>query len=179
MPQIAITGHRKLIDKNEVRKNISLSLMYFQEIYKQDLEAVSALAEGADTIFAQEAQNAQIPTKFVLPFALDEYKKDFSENGIEELENLIEKNNNKFEVVGSLKNHTKTERNEAYLAVGKKIVDDADIVLAVWDGKPAKGTGGTGDIVEYAKNKGKAVHIIEGIREENLYKTEAQQKFKQ
>jgi len=37
------------------------------------------------------------------------------------------------------------------MEAGEKIVEEADIVVAVWDGKPAAGLGGTADIVEYAR----------------------------
>lgn len=46
---------------------------------------------------------------------------------------------------------------EAYLAAGKTIVDRADEILAVWDGMPARGAGGTADIVHYATARGKKV----------------------
>jgi hypothetical protein len=42
---------------------------------------------------------------------------------------------------------------EAYLAAGKRVVDLSDIVLAVWNGKPAKGKGGTADVVAYAMRR--------------------------
>jgi len=46
---------------------------------------------------------------------------------------------------------------DAYDAAGRRVVDRADEVLAVWDGLPAKGKGGTGDIVDYARRRGKKV----------------------
>jgi hypothetical protein len=45
----------------------------------------------------------------------------------------------------------------AYYEAGKVAVDESDVVIAVWDGKPAKGLGGTGDIVQYARVRGKKV----------------------
>lgn len=49
---------------------------------------------------------------------------------------------------------------EAYFEAGKKVVDESDLLIAVWNGLPAKGLGGTGDIVTYAlKNKRKVTHI--------------------
>jgi ABC-type methionine transport system ATPase subunit len=49
MLKIAITGHRNLLNEKEVRENIALSLQYFQKI-DTDLQAISALAVGADQI---------------------------------------------------------------------------------------------------------------------------------
>jgi hypothetical protein len=49
---------------------------------------------------------------------------------------------------------------EAYWAAGKEIVDRSDLLIAIWDGKPARGLGGTGDVVNYARSRGKSVHVI-------------------
>jgi hypothetical protein len=43
---------------------------------------------------------------------------------------------------------------DAYLAAGQRVVQLSDIVIAVWNGKAAKGKGGTGDIVAYAISRG-------------------------
>jgi len=37
--------------------------------------------------------------------------------------------------------------------MGHAIVDECDLLIALWDRKKAKGVGGTGDIVTYAKKK--------------------------
>jgi hypothetical protein len=34
------------------------------------------------------------------------------------------------------------------------------MLVAIWDGKPARGLGGTGDVVRYAQEKGTAVSIV-------------------
>jgi len=49
---------------------------------------------------------------------------------------------------------------EAFMAGGRAVVDGCDILLAVWDGKPAGGFGGTADVVAYAKENGKSVEVI-------------------
>jgi hypothetical protein len=49
---------------------------------------------------------------------------------------------------------------DAYLAAGKHIVDRAGLLVALWNGKPAAGKGGTGDIVAYARSQGRpVVHV--------------------
>ena len=42
----------------------------------------------------------------------------------------------------------------------ERIVGLCDGVIAVWDGQPAAGGGGTGDIVDYCKSLGKPVDLI-------------------
>jgi len=161
MLKICITGHRDLINSEDVRKDIAHSLQYFKEIDK-DLLAISAVAAGSDTLFAEEAFNQHIPLKLMLPFSIEEYRKDFKGMELYQLEKLLSAN--EYEIVHPQNISTADERNDAYLQTGKRMVDIADIVLAVWNGKPANGKGGTGDIVNYAVEKGKKVHYIKGIR---------------
>ena len=48
----------------------------------------------------------------------------------------------------------------AYLAAGHAVADNCDILIAVWDGDPAAGAGGTADVVYYAKSHDTAVEIV-------------------
>jgi hypothetical protein len=45
----------------------------------------------------------------------------------------------------------KDTRIEAYEQAGQYIVDNCDVLIAPWDGRPAAGRGGTGEIVRYAR----------------------------
>jgi hypothetical protein len=45
----------------------------------------------------------------------------------------------------------------AYHAAGIYIVEHCDLLAAVWDGRPAQGLGGTGDVVAYARAVGRPV----------------------
>lgn len=48
----------------------------------------------------------------------------------------------------------------AYLAAGQALVDRCDHLFAVWDGRPARGPGGTADIVEYAHAQGRPTTVL-------------------
>jgi hypothetical protein len=53
------------------------------------------------------------------------------------------------------------EPNEdAYLAAGQRVVDLCDVLVAVWDGLPSQGKGGTADVVAYAHSVGKPVEVV-------------------
>ena len=41
-------------------------------------------------------------------------------------------------------------REDAYLQAGKWLVDHSDVLVVLWDGKPAQGKGGTGEYVQRA-----------------------------
>jgi hypothetical protein len=50
---------------------------------------------------------------------------------------------------------------QCFLAAGKRVVDLSDQLVAVWDGRPAKGVGGTGDVVGYARSIGRPVILVD------------------
>jgi hypothetical protein len=54
----------------------------------------------------------------------------------------------------------------AFHAAGVYIVEHCDVLAAVWDGLPARGPGGTGDVVAYARSVGRPVLVLwpDGVR---------------
>jgi hypothetical protein len=48
-------------------------------------------------------------------------------------------------------------RAEAYQQAGRYVVEHSAVLLAVWDGLPAGGRGGTAEIVAWARGLGKGV----------------------
>jgi hypothetical protein len=53
-----------------------------------------------------------------------------------------------------------TFTSESHMAASKLMIDAADELYAVWDGKPARGYGGTADVVAYARERGIPVRVI-------------------
>jgi hypothetical protein len=49
---------------------------------------------------------------------------------------------------------------ESYMAASRPMIDSADELYAVWDGQPARGYGGTADVVAYARERGTPVRVI-------------------
>lgn len=167
MIKIGITGHRNLLYPKNVASEIRLSLEYFKALnsYTEEsanLICISALASGADLLFAEEAIRQGIRLNAMIPFSLDEYKKDFTTTDIKRLNKVLEKSSSI--IIQEATVQTQQQRNEAYLQNGEKLVDASDAVIAVWNNKPAAGIGGTGDIVMYAKAKDKELYIIKAKR---------------
>jgi hypothetical protein len=46
------------------------------------------------------------------------------------------------------------------MAASELMLADVDELFAVWDGEPARGYGGTADVVAYARQLGTPVRII-------------------
>lgn len=155
--KIGIAGKRDIASDNSIRSEIkkTISKILIQE-NTNSFDAYSAMAKGADTIFA-EVVNKEFkqPVKIVLPFDSAEYEKDFSENELEAYKNWI----NNFGIVQVAIKYTPTnheQRNEGYFSAGKYISDNCDYMIFVWDELKPSGKGGTAEILGYAS---KCSHI--------------------
>lgn len=157
---VGVTGHRKLGDDPRTIWYVHAQcvrildrLRELADLKGTKLIAYSALAIGADQIFAHGALGLGLPLVGVIPF--EDYPNDFEGKDRVEFERLL----NLCREVHRLRR--KQRSKDAYLAVGKWTVDQTDYLVAVWNGLPAAGKGGTGDIVEYARKKGKPVFVID------------------
>ena len=110
------------------------------------------MAEGADRILAKRLLLIPDAALWVpLPLPEEEYLKDFkTSKSKKEFIHLL----GKAERV--IKMPVTDNREEGYLAAGKYILENSDVLLAIWDGKPAQGMAGTGEIVTLARERGSA-----------------------
>jgi hypothetical protein len=142
--KIGITGHQRLND--------SASWAWVEDSIDQELDAIcppliaiSSLAVGTDQLFAQIVRRRGGKVHAIIPFA--DYERTFSNNDLQLYRELLE--------VASIEILTTSGSDEdAFFSAGKYIVRLAEYLIVVWDGKPAKGRGGTGDIAAYAKTLG-------------------------
>lgn len=113
------------------------------------LHGVSNLAEGADQLFAAQVLAHGGTLEAVLPCA--NYTPGESRSRFEEL----------CRAATTVITMPFTEpSDDAFLAAGKALVDRCDHLFAVWDGRPARGVGGTADIVDYARSRGRPVTVL-------------------
>lgn len=162
---IGISGHRQLENpgtvKEEIKNHLQASLKK-QKAGNKSFYAVSGLAIGADTLFAEAALELGIPFIAVLPFSEKEYERDFEGNDLFRFKHLLS-NAARTDIV-SPDPENQEQRDVAYLAYGMKIARMSDIMMLVWDGQEAKGTGGTAEIARYAKTKRKKIIRIRAYR---------------
>lgn len=110
------------------------------------LRLVTALAEGADCLTAGVALQAGWRVDACLPFAAAEYEADFAEGASrDEYRDLLSRASSVFALPG----HRDTA-SAAYETVGRLVMDQSDLLLALWDGDPARGRGGTAQVVAEA-----------------------------
>lgn len=121
-------------------------------------QGLTSLAVGADQLFAKQLFESKIPYLAVIP--CERYERTFkSQQAIRDFQELL---NNASEVE-TLPFGEPTET--AFFAAGKFIVEKCDTLVAVWNGLAAKGLGGTGDIVSYAKQLGvPVIHLALATR---------------
>jgi hypothetical protein len=117
------------------------------------LHGVSCLADGADQLFAEHVLAAAGTLHVVLPCEgyAGSLISDDSRTRFEQLRRAA----------GSVVTMPFAEPSEqAFLAAGQALVDACDHLFAVWDGRPARGLGGTADVVAYARGRGRPVTVL-------------------
>lgn len=106
----------------------------------------TALASGADQIAAICARSSGYFVRATLPFEAHEYRKDFALG--DELDTFEQAVAAADEIVALPGDRSDAEG--AYVRVGKLLVREADIMIAIWDGEAGRGPGGTAHVVELA-----------------------------
>ena len=163
---VGFSGHRQVADKDGAAKAIRAALETLRREVPGEWIGVSSVAVGSDQVFVDQVLGIGMAWHVILPLPRAEFQKDFSANEWAEVENLL-----------TQAEHSRVisengERDDAYLDCGMETVNDADVLLVLWDGEPARGKGGTADVVDYAKAVGKPVIIIDAatleIRRENF-----------
>jgi hypothetical protein len=152
---VGFTGHRRLENSPGVAAAIREAIAGLQREAPGEWIGLSSAAAGSDTLFAREALAQGCAWHVVLPLALSEFKLDFTEEEWRETEGLLAQ----AEDVRVLSETG--AREDAYLDAGMETVHGADVVLAVWDGEPARGKGGTADVIAYARDLGRRLIVID------------------
>ena len=150
MTRIGITGHQRLEDP--------AAWSWVEEAVGRELDAVTgplvvvtSLAIGADQLFARLGAARGAAVHAVLPFA--DIERTFAPGDLPAYRQLVDQAS--VEIL-----QTPGTDEDAYLAAGRRVAEMSDAMIAVWDAKPAKGKGGTADVVAYAVASGvPVVHI--------------------
>jgi hypothetical protein len=117
------------------------------------LRVVSALAEGSDRIGAHLGLAQGFALSAPLPFASKDYERDFTApESKAEFHALMAKAASILELPGD-----RHEEDKAYERAGMAVLDASDLLIAVWDGKPSAGRGGTTETVHEAARRGMPV----------------------
>jgi hypothetical protein len=167
---VGFSGHRHLGDVAALAKVLASELEGLRSRAPGEWIALSSIAEGGDRLFVQSAKGLGIAWHAILPLPKAEFAKDFNPAEWEAVERTL---GGAEHVRVITENGT---RQDAYLDCGMATVDGADVLMAVWDGEPARGKGGTADVVAYARSLSKPLVTINpntlAVSRENLERIE-------
>ena len=124
------------------------------------LRVISPLAEGADRLVAEEGLRLGAELDAPLPFAQDEFEKDFPQT-VRSFRELLAQA--KVLTLDGARDQQGDLQNESYSENGRFVVRNCDLLIALWDGKPARGLGGTAEIVRFATQARCPVWWIDAI----------------
>lgn len=175
--RLGVTGHRTLRAPSAVRSRVAEVLSTRIPEFVRSCAAMSpgtpiryllvtSLAEGADRLVAREMLALEdAAMEAVLPVSEGEYTDDFdTPESVREFEELLGQAVRRVHMhagpaSGEVEPPAVTRQN-AYAEAGRYVVDHCDMLLAVWDGEPPRGPGGTAEVIEYARERGRPVVIV-------------------
>jgi hypothetical protein len=167
---VGFSGHRQITDPRGLGEAISVALASLRESAHGEWLGLSSVAEGGDQIFVAQIRLLGLSWHAILPLPRREFSQDFPPDEWPAVQALLD---------GAEHVRVITEngtREDAYLDCGMATVEGCDVLVAVWDGEPARGKGGTADIVAYARSLGRPLILIDPstleVTRENLDKLE-------
>lgn len=159
--RVGVTGHRTLPTgiRGELRDGVATLLAHVQstvveigkrhpDVYahggKATLVAVSPMARGADRLVAREAEALHFELDAPAPYDLTRTDSDIADPSTP-TGDLYAKARAHFILDGIRGDF------QSYVEVGRRVVWNSDLLIAVWDGRLAAGPGGTAEIVKLAR----------------------------
>jgi len=157
--KLGVSGHRYLHHIPVLEKAIHAVLDQVSERYAgHKLEMYNPLAPGADQLAAGIALQRNIALIVLLPFAQDQYLDEFPQESQEVFLQLVSKAQKVIQIEAA-------QGENRYRPLGNYLIDHMDCLVAVWNGLPARGPGGTGEVVEGFRRQGKP---LAWVRADNM-----------
>jgi hypothetical protein len=159
--RIGISGHQTLREGSRDWAWIEAAM---REIARERgiTVAVSSLAAGADQRFARVALSLGADLEAVVPCR--GYAEVFEDpRDRADYETLL------LEAKAIHRLNHKVCNETAFLAAGIDVVARCDMLVALWDGQPVQGLGGTADIVAHATRLGRSMLHIDPHRGTIIY----------
>jgi hypothetical protein len=153
MTRIAVAGHRDLPPDTAELVDAEIRALLEEVLAgESSITGLSCLADGADQIFARAVLELGGTLEAVIP--AQRYREALPREARQGYDELF----GHAEQVHRLPFVEST--SESHMAAGRRMLDDADELLAVWDGQAARGYGGTADVVAEARSRGMRVRVV-------------------
>lgn len=152
---VGFAGHRQVEDPAKLKSVIRRELEDFAACLNGEVIGISSAAAGADLLFLEACAEAGMKTIVILPFGGERFQEDFDDLVEWERSQALTK-----AAVWSEVAPGNEEAPAAYHVVARLVLEVADRMLFAWDGKPARGLGGTGETVDEAAQWGIPSRII-------------------
>lgn len=150
MTRIGITGHRSL--SSPTAHLVMHALREALADYGTDVTAVTSLADGADQLFARAVVDQGGLIEVIVPAA--QYRDGLPAESHAEYDRLLSQ---------AIKLHRldfTESTSESHMAASALMISLISELFAVWDQQPARGYGGTADVVAHARERGRPVRIV-------------------
>jgi hypothetical protein len=151
MVRIGITGHSNLTPESVPLVAAELRTVLSER--SEPLVGLSCLARGADQVFARVVLELGGRLDVVLP-AVDYRERKVKPDNRNDFEDLI----GQAATVRVLP--FEVSNRDAYAAANDEVLAEVDELVAVWDGTPPDGKGGTADTVETARARDIPVVVV-------------------
>jgi hypothetical protein len=151
---VAVTGHRDPLPQSSAHLVGAVRVCLHQlraRLPHTELRIMVGMAQGADLLVAQCAQEMGIAVNAVLPMPLSEYAEDFDAESLGLLQRLLKQPGVRLVELpmpppaAGASRHDPARRNEAYARLTQHLIRSAGLLLALWDGKASPLPGGTAD----------------------------------
>ena len=159
---VGVTGHRDLREKDvpALRAGIRAELEKLMALCPHsEFVMLNSIASGADTLCAQEGLKLGFRLVCPLPMPADAYRKDFAAPDAAAFDALLERAERVFEAPGAgdaPAGDADARRHFGYGAAGRYVAGHSHVLLALWDGSPARPEGcGTAETVACAVSGGR------------------------
>ena len=154
---VAVTGHRDIVIDDNLKAEVDTFFLQMIEQYGQ-ITLLSALAEGADQLVAESAlKYGNVRLEVPLPLKQEAYIQTLKHP--ENFLTLLKEASHTF-IIPKVSEHP-------YENLGHYLVDNSDVLLALWDGGFNGKLGGTSDVVSYAKAQNHTVVHLFSKRKKN------------
>jgi len=173
MLRVGITGHIGLDPAKmpELESGIEETIRRIEQAFPDRyLTVFSPLAVGADRLVARKLLEREATRLIaVLPVPAEDYLNDFGPTDLHHVDYESAELRQEFRhwisqrAIEVIQMPPSASRDEAYEKTGFYIAEHSDVMIAVWDGLPSQGRGGTAEIVAHARTLGKPIcHVWAG-----------------